>query len=196
MNLKRQIFIFITFFTLGNAFAAPLPLYQTATPAPAFSWLNEQGNTKTLEDYKGKVIFLNFWATWCAPCVVEMPAFDFLHERYNLGGFEIIAINVGAESSTTIQRFMEQNNIKHLPIHIDPTQQLTNLFGTATLPTTYVINREGKIIAGKVGLANWMSPEMMNFIELRKPNPYNNTPAFNRAPVENITDLLQPAVRF
>lgn len=187
--------MFILCITANIAYGSPLPLYTPTVSAPEFSWKDAYGRTQSLSNYKGDVIFLNFWATWCAPCKIEMPAFNFLQNRYDLAGFKILAINVGDEPAEKIQRFLQDEGLSALDIHIDDTQQLTQLFGTKTLPTTYVINRSGQIVAGKAGLANWMSPDMFSFIEdlLKEPNPYGSTFSNNR----NVEELdLQPVVRF
>lgn len=197
--MKRLFVSALTFFIIAQAGLAEsiIPFYKTPITPPAFEWVDEAGQTKSLNDYKGDVIFLNFWATWCTPCAVEMPAFNFLQNRYGAGGLKMLAINVGNESSQTIQRFMQKHRLNALDIHIDDKNQLTQLFGAHTLPTTYIINRKGEIVAGKEGLASWMSADMMSLIEtlLKQENPYAKPFSSNRG-VQDISNDLQPAVRF
>lgn len=194
--MKSLILTFVLFVTATfNGFAAPLPVYKPAVPAPNITWKDAYGKSVSLADYKGQVVFLNFWATWCAPCKVEMPAFNFLQSRYDVAGFKILAINVGEESALKVKRFLDEQKLSALEIHIDETASLTRVFGAKTLPTTYVISRKGEIVAGKAGLANWMSPEMMRYIEglLKEENPYEKPFSVGKG-VQSLD--LSPAVRF
>ena len=175
----------------------PVPIYDTPITPPAFTWQDEYGQTVSLDNFKGDVIFLNFWATWCAPCAYEMPAFNFLQNRYGAGDFKIVAINVGKEPLEKVNAFLQKNNLDALSLYMNPENNLTSLFGTNTLPTTYIINRQGQIIAGKAGLASWMSPDMMSFIEqlMKEENPYA-VPFILNQRIEDISTDLQPTIRY
>lgn len=124
---------------------------QTA-PAYAFELTDQFGNTHRLEDYKGKVIFLNFWATWCGPCRNEMPEIQKLYEEYAAQGenAEVAVIGVagpgigGEGSKEEITAFMEENGYTY-PVLMDETGEMFNYYGISAFPTTFMIDREGNV---------------------------------------------------
>lgn len=193
--LKKGLFFFFLWgFVTLNSFAeqSVLPMYTPPVKAPEIVWEDAYGNKKSLKDYAGKVVFLNFWATWCGPCTLEMPAFNFLQNRYGLGGLNVIALNVGNESPEKIFTFFQEKKLDALDIHIDKTLSLTKIFGANMLPSTYVINRKGEVVAGKVGVASWMSADMMAFVEqlLKEKDPYE-TPFYSPKSVHDISDDMR-----
>ena len=124
---------------------------QTA-PAYAFELTDQFGNTHRLEDYKGKVIFLNFWATWCGPCRNEMPEIQKLYEEYAAQGENAEAAVIGVAgpgmggegSKEEITAFMEENGYTY-PVLMDETGEMFNYYGISAFPTTFMIDREGNV---------------------------------------------------
>ena len=119
--------------------------------------LADDAGTQTLEEFQGKYVLLNFWATWCAPCRKEMPSLDALQE--NLGGddFEVVTIATGRNSPAGIVKFFKDTGIDNLPRYQDPKQKLAAQMGVFGLPITVLIDREGREIARLRGDADWSS---------------------------------------
>ncbi len=120
-------------------------------PAPDFQLQDQYGNTHTLEDYKGKTIFLNFWATWCPPCRAEMPDIQKLYESYSQEGEDaLIVLGVAApemgqeKDEEGIQAFLEENGYTY-PVLMDTTGELFYTYGIQSFPTTFMIDRDGNV---------------------------------------------------
>ncbi len=131
-----------------------------AVKAPDFTLATVDGNWVTLKSLKGKVILLNFWGTWCAPCRKEIPDLNQLYDKYNGDGLEIVGITLSSGSPADIKKFMEEwkmNYIVLTDIKGNETQMVTQLYGKATgrpingIPTTFIIDREGYIVKSYIG---------------------------------------------
>ena len=129
--------------------------------AQAFTLDSIDGVSISLDDYKGKFVLLNFWATWCAPCRKEMPALDRLHKKLNNGNFEVVGIHVGP-SLSGVQRFLEQVPVE-FTILIDQNMELSN-WGVLGLPTTFLVSPEGQLVYRAVGEREWDSAKMVRFL--------------------------------
>lgn len=151
-------------FALTNANAQVMIPYEKPIKVPNITWENMEGETFSIEDFKGKVVLFNLWATWCTPCAIEMPSFNFLQKRYGAGGFEVVAIALN-DTVDAIVPYMEQHKLNYLTPYIDVNEIVGKSFRPKSTPTTYLINRKGELVAGKEGLSDWLSPEMMNLIE-------------------------------
>lgn len=124
----------------------PTPTSVFNQPAPNVTLVDLEGNTFNLEDYRGKVVVLNFWATWCAPCVEEMPALQTFYDDYAGDDLAIVLVTdpLDGQDLTTIQQFVADLGLT-LPIGLSEYGQLQNLFGVQMLPSTYFIDVEGII---------------------------------------------------
>jgi len=111
------------------------------------------GELKSLSAYKGKVVILNFWATWCPPCRAEMPSMETLYKRFQNQGLEILAVDLG-ETAATVQQFIRNYNYT-FPILLDLNTQAGSLYGVEAIPTSFIIDRSGKIISRIVGSIQW-----------------------------------------
>jgi len=120
------------------------------------------GNT-SLSEYKGKIVLLNFWATWCPPCRAEMPSMETLYRRFNNQGLEILAVDIG-ENANTVRTFI-QNNKYTFPVLLDRNSRVSGAYGIAAIPTSYILDREGKIIAKVVGSIHWDTREAIAAFE-------------------------------
>jgi thiol-disulfide isomerase/thioredoxin len=136
---------------------AGLPVLRRPTAAPDFSLPLVNGAAIRLADLKGKVVFLNFWATWCGPCRAEMPSMEALYRRYRDRGLEMVAVNV-REDRGTAAAFMEQFGLT-FPAALDGGG-VSRRYGITAFPTTYIIDREGLIVSRIVGSINWDTPEI------------------------------------
>lgn len=108
-----------------------------------------------LSDYKGKIIMLNLWATWCPPCRAEMPSMQKLYNDFKNKDFIIIAVSLG-EDLTTVNKFLKINQFS-FPIFIDNKNEVAQNYSTGSIPTTYLIDKEGNLIARFIGGVDWYS---------------------------------------
>lgn len=119
--------------------------------------VEDGGGKKTLADYKGKYVLLNFWATWCAPCRKEMPQFSELQAEFGGDDFEVLTIATGRNSPAGIQKFFDDIEVTNLPRHQDLGMTLSREMRVLGLPVTVILNPEGQEIARLLGDAQWNS---------------------------------------
>ena len=118
----------------------------------------------TLSDHLGKIVFLNFWATWCGPCRTEMPSMELLYDKYRDRGFEILAVNSG-ERADGVYSFMASNNFT-FPALLDTDGAVSRSYGIQAIPTSYIIDRDGMIILRLTGSIDWNTPKIHAALEL------------------------------
>lgn len=136
-------------------------------PAPSFSLPDRIGQTRTLNDYRGQVIFLNFWASFCEPCRREMPSMENLVRQYTGQGMVMLAISLDAEMADA-EGFMQQflpGQHSAMTVLLDSDSKTARAFGTELIPETYIIDRTGRIVARFVGEYDWTRPEVKHIIE-------------------------------
>jgi len=121
------------------------------------------GTTRRLSDYKGKVVFLNFWATWCGPCRFEMPSMEKLYQRFKSSGLEIVAVNL-QEDRDSVQRFVDEYDLS-FHVLLDTTGRIGATYGARSIPTTYIVGRDGTVLAGTIGTREWDTEEYIRFFE-------------------------------
>ena len=132
--------------------------------APSFKLRNIKGNYESLDNYLGEVVVLNFWATWCAPCRIEMPSFEKLYRRYRSEGVTVLAITLDKNSENKIKSFVDEYGLS-FPILLDEKGEVERLYPSMTIPFTYIIDRQGRIVARVDGAKNWESSETFEAIE-------------------------------
>lgn len=112
-----------------------------------------------LSDWRGKVVLVNFWATWCAPCREEMPSLDRLQAELGGEDFVVLTIATGRNAIPAMQRFFEETEVTHLPLYRDPKQALARDASVMGLPVSVILDREGREVARLMGDAQWDTPE-------------------------------------
>jgi peroxiredoxin len=143
--------------------------------APDFTLPTPDGQQVSLMQYRGKVVFLNFWATWCIPCREEMPALERLHQTYQAQDLAIISIDL-KESADQVKAFFAKHNLS-FPALLDQDGSVFRDYLVAGMPTTYLIGRDGTMLARGVGGRDWTRSEALQLIqELIKPTPVASQP--------------------
>ncbi|MGH8620555.1 MAG: TlpA disulfide reductase family protein [Burkholderiales bacterium] len=119
------------------------------------------GKPYTLSDFRGKVVLLNVWATWCAPCRKEMPALDRLQQKLGGADFQVVALSLDIGGAAVVRRFYDEIGIRTLAVFVDSSMEATGKLRTVGIPTTLLIDREGRERWRKTGPAEWDSPEII-----------------------------------
>jgi thiol-disulfide isomerase/thioredoxin len=132
-------------------------------PAPAASFKDPRGAAVSLSDFRGRPLLVNLWATWCAPCVKEMPTLDSLAAREN-GRVQILAISQDGEARDKVERFFADHDFSTLEPYLDPKLELMPELGVDTLPTTILYDSDGKEVWRMVGIADWQSKSSAELI--------------------------------
>jgi thiol-disulfide isomerase/thioredoxin len=144
---------------LGEFVPSPQP-----APAPAISLTEPAGDTVDLSDFKGKLVLVNFWATWCEPCLREMPSMERLQSR--LGDrIAVLAVSEDRGGAKTVEPFIHKLGLKSVKIYIDPKSAIGRAFEVKGLPTSFLIDRDGKVLGQVQGAAEWDSPKIMAVLE-------------------------------
>ena len=118
-----------------------------------------------LDDFKGKLVILNFWATWCAPCKEEMPSLDDLQSNINFNNLKIFPINIGQEDASKSKFFFKELNIQNLDIYFDGPITLAKKFSLRGVPTTILFNKQGKEFARITGSIDFNNEEFVNWLK-------------------------------
>jgi len=142
---------------------AKISVFEQRTEPTDFTLPLLGGENVSLSSYKGKVVILNFWATWCPPCRAEMPSMETLYKSFNGQGLEILAVDIG-EDTSTVQKFIRSNGYTY-PILLDSSKKISSIYGIKAIPTTYIIDREGKIIGRVIGSIKWDNKKVISAIE-------------------------------
>ncbi len=134
--------------------------HESPIPAPATPFKNEAGDEISLADFKGKVLVVNFWATWCAPCVKEMPTLDGLQAKLGDSDFEVLAISQDREGARVAVPFMDTNGWTHLARYTESAARFAKDAGLRGLPTSLIIDKAGNEVGRVEGDTDWSSPEI------------------------------------
>ena len=142
---------------------------QAAIEAPDFEVRTPDGGSLRLRDFRGQVVFLTFWATWCVPCRREMPAMEKLYREFRDQGFTIVALDLN-EPIAAVRAFVKELGLT-FPVGIDPAMVNFAVYGGRALPTSYLIGRDGLILGIVIGPREWDSEDARRYIEslLAKP---------------------------
>jgi cytochrome c biogenesis protein CcmG, thiol:disulfide interchange protein DsbE len=131
------------------------------TVAPDFTVQDAQSKV-TLSQFRGQIVVLNFWATWCPPCVEEMPSLVEMQRRMKPKGVTVLAVSMDVDDSA-YRQFVKEHNVNLLTVR-DPDQKSNALYGTFKFPETYIIDRNGVMRRKFIGAVDWTDPEITNFL--------------------------------
>lgn len=128
-------------------------------PAPQTPFLAGDGSQLTLEDFKGRVLLVNFWATWCAPCVRELPSLDGLQSKLGDEGLLVLAVSQDRGGAKVAAPFLKKLGVTRLGLFLDSRMKLGRAFGVRALPWTILIGRDGRVVGQLPGYAEWDTDE-------------------------------------
>jgi thiol-disulfide isomerase/thioredoxin len=144
-----------------------LSVFDQPRVLPEIHFADEEGHDLTLGDFRGRVVLLNVWATWCIPCRKEMPALDRLQARLGGKDFLVIPLSIDREGVAPVKRFYQELGLEKLGIYVDPSGKGSRALAIPGVPTTLLIDRQGREVARKMGAAEWDGPEMVSLVEQR-----------------------------
>jgi peroxiredoxin len=171
--------LLIAFSQIRRAIApAPQQMEESSTPnseehgpvaagqkAAPFKLMDLQGDSVSMADLHGKVVFLNIWATWCAPCREEMPSMEKLYERLQGDkGFVMLAISQDTGSREEVMAYVEKHGY-HFDVLLDPKNAVAEAYNVSGVPETFIIDREGRIVAHHSGAFDWSQPAIRDAVE-------------------------------
>ena len=163
-------FLIIFIFLITNSFAKEvddiknLLIFENPKKLDDLTFLDDKNNQLNLSDFKGKLVLLNFWATWCAPCKEEMPSLDLLQSRENLDNLKIFPINVGQDDLSKSLNFFDDLKIKNLKPYFDSPVTLAKKFQLRGIPTSIIINKRGEEFARIVGSIDFTDKKFIEWI--------------------------------
>jgi len=132
--------------------------------APDFTFPDLDGRKVSLYDYRGRVVFINIWATWCPPCVEEMPSIEKLYNRFKGDQFQILAVSIDSKGREAVVPFMKKFNLT-FPVLLDPEGKIRKRYGLTGVPESFVIDREGIVVKKVIGPIDWAGPEVIRFFQ-------------------------------
>ena len=167
----KLLIIIIYFLTISFSYALEKPdirnliLIEELKNYKEVIFKDENQKKLNLEDYKGNLIILNFWATWCAPCREEIPSLDVLQSDNRLNNLKIFPINIGQEDLLKSKSFFKKLNIKNLNIYYDPSISLAKKFKLRGVPTSIIFNKKGEEFARVVGLIDFNDERFIKWLQ-------------------------------
>ena len=160
------IFIFLVTNSLANQTVGinNLVINKELKKYDGLTFIDAKNQQLNLNDYHGKLIILNFWATWCGPCKEEMPSLDLLQSNKNLDNLKIFPINVGKDNLTKASSFFDDLKIKNLDLYFDSPVTLAKRFGLRGIPTTILINKDGLEFARIIGSIDFEDEKFIDWL--------------------------------
>lgn len=150
----------------GTTIGSAVPFARLSEPrsVPDVRFQDGAGRTLSLEGFRGKLLLLNIWATWCPPCRKEMPALDRLQAKLGGTDFEVVALSIDEMGAPAVRRFFNEIGVHALKIYVDPATRAADSLGAPGVPTTLLIDRSGRELARHAGPAEWDSAQVVEFL--------------------------------
>ena len=159
-------FSFSSEITRDNLFLkAGIQAIKGGRKAPNFRLEDLRGKKVELKHFRGKLVLLNFWATWCGPCKEEMPSMEALYNQFKEKDFVFLAISVDYGGVKSVNEFIEKQRYT-FPVLIDPKCETLDLFGIKGIPTTLLIDKKGLMVGKTIGPKDWKKPEVISILNL------------------------------
>jgi peroxiredoxin len=150
-------------YLIGDPVTPAMPTLSRTVVAPDFSLRDLEGNVRRLRSFRGRVVLLTFWATWCPPCQTVIPSMEALYQSYKAHGFEVVAVASDGQGVEAIQPFVTQHYLSFTTL-LDASGQVTRLYGVTSLPTTYLLDREGRLVSVAIGNHDWAKADSRSLI--------------------------------
>jgi peroxiredoxin len=140
-------------------------------PAPDFTFQDLDGKEVSLSDYRGRVVFVNIWATWCPPCIEEAPSIEKLYNTLKDDQFKILAVSIDSKGREAVVPFMKKYNLTY-PVLFDPEGKIGELYGLTGVPESFVIDKKGIVVKKVIGPIDWAAPDVIRFFQelINKPS--------------------------
>ena len=138
---------------------------------PAETWRDADGTSVSLKDFRGKVVLLNFWASWCAPCLRELPSINALQAKLGGDKFQVVALNLDRNGAKAALPMIERLKLDRLKLQLDPESKVAVDLGVSVMPTTIVYDATGRELGRLKGAAEWNSPEALELVSYFIDNP-------------------------
>ena len=158
------IFLMLSSFSLEASEIKNLIIYEEPKKYNNLSFLDDKNNELKLNSFKGNVILLNFWATWCAPCKEEMPSLDLLQENNELNNLKIFPINIGKDNVNKASSFFNDLKIRNLNLYFDNPETLAKKLSLRGIPTTILLNKKGDEFARIVGSIDFSDQKFLDWL--------------------------------
>jgi len=162
---------------LPRAAVAFAPLDQPRS-LPDFRFTGADGRVLSMADFRGRLVLLNLWATWCVPCRREMPSLDRLQAAFDGTDFDVVALSLDRNGASAVRRFYDEFSIAALDLYVAKSPTVTRALGVIGLPTTLLVDQTGKELGRVVGPAEWDSPEVMALVRRYLKQPAVKTAAY------------------
>ena len=159
------IFLMLSSFSLEASEIKNLIIYEEPKKYDNLSFLDDKNNELKLNSFKGNIILLNFWATWCAPCKEEMPSLDLLEENKELNNLKIFPINVGKDNLNKASSFFNNLKIRNLNLYFDNPQTLAKKLSLRGIPTTILFDKKGDEFARIVGSIDFSDQKFLDWLK-------------------------------
>jgi thiol-disulfide isomerase/thioredoxin len=150
--------------SLSQGHVAAFVFRKSPEPLPEVKFKDAAGKERTLADWRGKVVLLNLWATWCLPCRKEMPALDRLQKELGSDKFEVVAVSVDRKGADASKKFLDETNVTQLALYVDATARMSSELRAVGLPATLLIDTEGREVGRLLGPAEWDSADAQRLI--------------------------------
>ena len=150
---------------LSTGSLAAFLIHPEPKPCPDLEFQDGAGKPLKLSDWKGRVVLLNLWATWCAPCRKEMPDLAKLEKELGSDQFEVVAISVDRKGAEASAAFLKETGVDNLKLYIEPSTKIVNDVQSAGLPATILVDRQGRELGRILGPADWASPEAIALVK-------------------------------
>ena len=170
-HCSDQHLLVVGLFLAGTAIAAAqqLPknfiLHEEPKPIASIAFEDDQGRTRGLADFRGKVVLLNIWATWCGPCRREMPSLDRLQGMLGGSDFEVVALSIDRTGLDAVRKFYADVGLRNLSVYVDGSGKATRELATVGVPATLLIGRDGRELGRLIGPAEWDEPDIVQFLK-------------------------------